>query len=57
MGSFKKSCLTNWDKILKFTNFENGGTDIQLNILHVIWKILSNFSLLLLNDMSSYFEM
>ena len=35
MGSFKRSCLTNWDKILKFTSFENGGTDIQRNILHM----------------------
>ena len=24
MGSFKKSCLTNWEKVLKFVNFENG---------------------------------
>ena len=55
--SFKKSCLTNWDKILKFANFENGGSDIQRNILYVMWKILSISSLLLINDMSAYFEM
>ena len=36
MGSFKKSCLTNWDKILTFANFENGGTNIHRDILHVI---------------------
>ena len=29
MGSFKKSGLTNCDKILTFANFENGGTDIR----------------------------
>ena len=29
MGGFKKSCLKNCYKTLKFANFENGGTDIQ----------------------------
>ena len=29
MVSFKKSCLKNCYKILKFANFENGGIDIQ----------------------------
>ena len=33
MESFKKSCLKNGYKILKFANFENGGTDIQRDIL------------------------
>ena len=40
MGIFKKSSLTNCDKILKFANFENGGggggTDIRRDILHVM---------------------
>ena len=49
-GSFKKSCLKNCYKILKFTNFENEGTDIQrvimramreiLPILHCCWSII-----------------
>ena len=30
MGSFKKSGLTNCDKILKFANFENGGGGVQI---------------------------
>ena len=36
MGIFKKSALTNCDKILKFANLENGGTDIPRDILHVM---------------------
>ena len=56
IGSFNKSCLTNMDKILKLANFENGGTDIQRNILHVMGKILPISSLLLIHDMSAYFE-
>ena len=36
MGSSKKSGLTNCDKILKFANFENGGTDILRDKLHVM---------------------
>ena len=55
MGSFKKPCLKNFDKILNFTNFEIGVTDIQQNIMHVIWKIWSISSLLLINDRSAYF--
>ena len=57
MGSFKKSCLINCDKILKFANFENGGTGIQLGILRVVSKILPISSLLLVNDWSAYFKM
>ena len=54
MGSFKKSCLTNWGKILKFA-------DLKMRVLifsgtSCIWKILSISSLLLINDMSAYFE-
>ena len=33
MESFKKSCLKNCYKILKFANFENGGTNIQREFL------------------------
>ena len=54
MRSFKKSCLTNCDKILRLSSFEYGETDIQWNILHGMWNI---FSLLLINDMSAYCEM
>ena len=36
MGSFKKSCLKNCYKILKFVNFENGGTDVQRGILRAM---------------------
>ena len=36
MGSFKKSCLKDCCKILKFANFENGGADIQLDILRAM---------------------
>lgn len=41
-------------------NFENADTDTQLNCLnslHVMWKILFISSLLLVNDMSAYFEL
>ena len=36
MGSFEKSCLKNCYKILKFVNFENGGTDFQRDILRAM---------------------
>ena len=37
MGSFKKSCLKNCIFFfLKFANFENGGTDIQRDVLRVM---------------------
>ena len=49
MGSFKKPSLKNCYKILKFANFENGGTDIQgvscvlceksCQLLHCCWSI------------------
>ena len=57
MESFKKSCLKNCYKILKFANFENGGTDIQGVILRAMREILSTSSLLLVNNRSAYFEM
>ena len=57
MESFKKSCLKNYYKIVKFANFENGGTDIQRGILRAMWKILSTSSRLLVNNRSAYFKM
>ena len=57
MGSFKKSCLNEYYKILKFANFENGGTDIQGVILRAMREILPTSSLLLVNKRSTYFEM
>ena len=57
MGSFKKSCLKKYYKILKFANFENGGTDIQGVILCAMREILPTSSLLLVNYRSAYFEM
>ena len=36
MGSVKKSCLKNCYKILKFAKFENGGSDIQRDILRAL---------------------
>ena len=57
MGNFKKSCLKNCYKILKFANFQNWGTAIQRDILRAMWKILSTSSLLLVNNRSAYFEM
>ena len=57
MGSFKKSCLKNCYKILKFASFENGGTDNQEVILRAMQEILPTSSLLLVNNRSAYFEM
>ena len=55
MGIFKKSGLTICDKILKFANFENRGTNIWRDILHVMQKILPIFLLLMVNDRFAYF--
>ena len=52
MGSFKKSCFVNCDKILKFVNFRNGGATTQRSILHVMWKLLTLSSLILVDDRS-----
>ena len=38
MGSFKKSFLKKCYNILKFANFENGGTAIQRDILRAMRK-------------------
>ena len=56
MGSFKKSCLKNCYKKLKFAIFENGGNDIQRTILRAIRKILPTVSLQMVNNRSAYFE-
>ena len=56
MGSFKKSCLKNCYKILKFANFENGGTNIQRVILRAMREILPTSTLLLVNNRSTYFD-
>ena len=36
MGYLKKSGLVNCHKMLNYANFENGCTNIQMNILHVL---------------------
>ena len=41
MGSFKKACLKNCDKILKLGKFEIGSTDIQRDILHVMFSFIA----------------
>ena len=48
-----KSCLTNSHKMLNFVNFENGGTNVQRDILyvHVLLNILSISLLSRVNDM------
>ena len=38
-------------------NFENGGTTIQIGVLHVLLDILSISSLPRVQDTSGYFEM
>ena len=40
----------------KCANFENGGTTIQIGILHVLINILSISLLSRVHDMSGYFE-
>ena len=57
MGSFKKSCLKNCYTILKFANFENGGTDIPRDILRAMLNFLPISPLLLDNNRSAYFKM
>ena len=57
IGSLKKAYLKNCYKILKFANFEKGGTDIQVVILRAMREILPTSSLLLVNTRSAYFEM
>ena len=42
---------------IEICEFENGGTDIQRDILRAIGKIMPISSLLLANNRSAYFEM
>ena len=44
-------------KLCQNANFENGGTTIQIGILHVLLNILSISSLPRVQDTSGYFEM
>ena len=41
-------------KLCQSANFENGGTAIQIGILHVLLNILTISSLLRVHDMSGY---
>ena len=43
MGIFKKSGLTNCDKILRFANFENGGVPIFGGTYCMLCKNIANF--------------
>ena len=53
-GYFKKVTTR---KSCQNANFENGGTTIQINILHALLNILSNSLLFRVHDTSGYFEM
>ena len=53
MGLFQK-VMTH--KLCQNANFENGGTTIQVSILHVLLNILSISSLPRVHDMSVNFE-
>ena len=44
-------------KLCQNANFENGGTAIQIGILHVLINILSISLLFRVHDTSGYFEM
>ena len=44
-------------KLCQNANFENGGTTIQIGILHVLLNILSISSLPRVQDTSGYFKM
>ena len=44
-------------KLCQNANFENGGTTIQIGILHVLLNILSISSLPKVQETSDYFEM
>ena len=54
MGLFQKVMT---DKLCQNANFENGGTTIQVSILHVLLNILSISSLPKVHDTSVNFEM
>ena len=53
-GYFKKSRLV---AIVQNENFENGGTTIQISILHALINILSISLLSRVYDTSGYFDM
>ena len=55
MGSFKKSGLTNCDKILKFANFENGGYRNSAGHTACYVILLPISLLLMVNDRFAYF--
>ena len=55
MGLFKKKVMTH--KLCQNANFENGGTTIQVSILHVLLNILSISSLPRVHGTSVNFEM
>ena len=52
LGYFKKSMT---HKLCQNANFENGGTTIQVSILHILLNILSISSLPRVHDMSVIF--
>ena len=56
MGYFNKSSFTNCHKMVNFLNFENGGTDIQKNMMHVLVNILSILLLPGVDDIFGYFR-
>ena len=45
------------DKLCQNANFENGGTTIQIGIVHVLLNILSISVLSRVHDTSDYFKM
>ena len=57
MDYLKMSCLTNCHKMLNFVNIENGPTNIQRGIMHVLLNSLSIPLLLRVDDTSGYLEM
>ena len=44
-------------KLRQNANFENGGTAIQIGILHVLINVMSIFLLSMVHEASCYFEM
>ena len=51
---FKKLFVTNCDKMLNVVNFRNGGTGVHRRILNVMLRVLLNFLLIKLIDISVY---
>ena len=44
-------------KLCQKANFENGGTNIEIGIMHVLLNFFSISILFMVNDMSGYFKM